>query len=201
MHTPPELWALMAAMAALSLILTFAIRSDFRGPNGSMDWWGVVEGALSQFFILAMLVSAGLQVIVRHFFSDTIDLPWTEEFGRLALVWAAFWGAAALQRIDDHIRMTVVYDLAPPALQKAMRLFGDIVTLAILAPLIWLGWETARSLDIMHTISLGMPLSTFVYPVPVALALMFIHTLAIMIGRLRGHEPKAPEDMFAKEGV
>ena len=193
----------MAAMAVLSFLLIFVIRGDFRRTDGTMDWWGVAEGALSQFFILTMLVSAGLQVFVRHYFADTVDLPWTEEFGRLALVWAAFWGAAGLQRIDDHIRMTVIYDLSSPGVQKTLRVFGDLITLAVLAPLIWLGWETARSLDIMHTISLGMPLSTFVYPVPVALALMFIHTVVILISRFRGPEiaPPMPGDELAKESV
>ena len=135
-----------------------------------------------------MLLSAALQVFVRYLFSDDIDLPWTEEFGRLALVWAAFWGAASLQRIDDHIRMTVLYDVSPPGAQWLMRIMGDVIILAVLLPLTWLGWQTARGLDIMHTISLGLPLSIFVYPVPIAGALMSLHTLILLIRRFTGRE-------------
>ena len=66
---------------------------------------------------------------MRYLFSDEIDIPWTEEFGRLAMIWAAFWGAAMLQRADDHIRMSAVYDLLPAALQKAVRVFGDLLVI------------------------------------------------------------------------
>ena len=113
---------------------------------------------------------------MRYLFSDDVDIPWTEEFGRLAMIWAAFWGAAALQRVDDHIRMSAVYDLLPAPLQKAVRVFGDVLVLLVLAPIVWLGWETARNLDIMNSISLGLPLSVFAYPVPIGGALMMVHT-------------------------
>jgi TRAP-type C4-dicarboxylate transport system permease small subunit len=179
---------MLALLALGAAYCTYAIRDDFRRADGTTDPWGIVEGLLSVFFILAMLVSAGLQVAVRYAFSDDVDLPWTEEFGRLALVWAAFWGAATLQRVDDHIRMTVVYDLVRPGTQWILRVTGDVVTIVILLPLIWLGWETARGLDIMHTISLGMPLSTFAYPVPIAGFLMLVHTVALLARRLTGRE-------------
>src|SRR4029079_1450861 len=135
-------------------------------PDGRINWWVLTEAFVGLFVMLCMLVSSALQVFVRYLFSDDIDIPWTEEFGRLALIWAAFWGAAALQRVDDHIRMSAVYDLLPSALQKAVRMFGDVLVLLVLAPIVWLGWETARNLDIMNSISLGLPLSIFAYPVP-----------------------------------
>ena len=109
----------------------------------------LTEAFVGLFLMLCMLVSSALQVLVRYLFSDDIDIPWTEEFGRLAMIWAAFWGAAALQRADDHIRMSAVYDLLPSPLQRAVRVFGDVLVLLVLAPIVWLGWETARNLDIM----------------------------------------------------
>jgi TRAP-type transport system small permease protein len=143
--------------------------------------------------MLAMLVSSALQVFVRYLFSDNVDIPWTEEFGRLAMIWSAFWGAAALQRVDDHIRMSAVYDLLPSGMQKTVRLFGDIVVLLVLAPIVWLGWKNARGLDVMSSISLGVPLSIFAYPVPIGGALMMVHTAALLIRRLLGRERK-PSD-------
>jgi len=106
------------------------------------------------------------------------------------MIWAAFWGAAALQRVDDHIRMSAVYDLMPSALQKAVRVLGDLVVLLILTPIVVLGWQTARNLDVMNSISLGLPLSTFAYPVPIGGALMMVHTVGLLIGRLLGREPR-----------
>jgi TRAP-type C4-dicarboxylate transport system permease small subunit len=189
---PPELIAMVGLLVALAFGCTWTIRSDWRRADGSIEWWGLTEAFVGLFLMLCMLVTSALQVLVRYLFSDEIDIPWTEEFGRLAMIWAAFWGAAMLQRADDHIRMSAVYDLLPAALQKAVRVFGDLLVLLVLVPIVWLGWETARNLDIMNSISLGLPLSIFAYPVPIGGALMMVHTAALLAGRLLGREPEAP---------
>jgi TRAP-type C4-dicarboxylate transport system permease small subunit len=98
--------------------------------------------------------------------------------------------------VDDHIRMSAVYDLFPTALKRAVRVFGDVVVLLVLAPIVWLGWVTARNLDIMYSISLGLPLSVFAYPVPVGGALMMVHTTVLLVGRLMGREPEAANAEF-----
>jgi TRAP-type C4-dicarboxylate transport system permease small subunit len=196
MPIPPELIVMVGVLVLLTLLCSWAIRADWRLPNGRTDWWELIEASVSIFLMLAMLVSSALQVVVRYLFSDNVDIPWTEEFGRLAMIWAAFWGAAALQRVDDHIRMSAVYDLLPSGIQKAVRLFGDIIVLLVLVPIVWLGWENARSLDVMNSISLGLPLSIFAYPVPIGGALMMAHTAALLIGRLLGREPKPSEAGF-----
>ena len=190
MRVPPELVGMVSVLLVLALGCTWTIRSDWRRPDGRMEWWGLSEAFVGLFLMLCMLVSSALQVLVRYLFSDDVDVPWTEEFGRLAMIWAAFWGAAALQRVDDYIRMSAVYDLLPVLLQKAVRVFGDVLVLLVLAPIVWLGWETARNLDIMSSISLGLPLSIFAYPVPIGGALMMVHTMALLIGRLMGQEPE-----------
>jgi TRAP-type C4-dicarboxylate transport system permease small subunit len=196
MRVPPELVGMVGVLLVLALGCTWTIRSDWRRPDGRMEWWGLSEAFVGLFLMLCMLVSSALQVLVRYLFSDDVDVPWTEEFGRLAMIWAAFWGAAALQRVDDHIRMSAVYDLLPAPLQKAVRVFGDVLVLLVLAPIVWLGWETARNLDIMSSISLGLPLSIFAYPVPIGGALMMVHTTALLIGRLMGQEPEIPNAGF-----
>ena len=196
MRVPPELVGMVGVLLVLALGCIWTIRSDWRRPDGRMEWWGLSEAFVGLFLMFCMLVSSALQVLVRYLFSDDVDVPWTEEFGRLAMIWAAFWGAAALQRVDDHIRMSAVYDLLPAPLQKAVRVFGDVLVLLVLAPIVWLGWETARNLDIMSSISLGLPLSIFAYPVPIGGALMMVHTMALLIGRLMGQEPEIPNARF-----
>lgn len=190
MQVPFELVVMVAVLVLLAVGCTWAIRSDWWRPDGRIDWWGLAEKFVGLFLMLCMLVASALQVLVRYLFSDDVDIPWTEEFGRLAMIWAAFWGAAALQRVDDHIRMNAVYDLLPAALQRAVRVFGDLVMILVLVPIVWLGWETARGLDIMSSISLGLPLSMFAYPVPISGALMMAHTVALLIRRLAGREPE-----------
>lgn len=193
---PPELIIMVGVLIVLTLLCTWAIRTDWRLADGRIDWWELIEASVGIFLMLAMLVSSALQVFVRYLFSDNVDIPWTEEFGRLAMIWAAFWGAAALQRVDDHIRMSAVYDLLPSGMRKVVRLLGDVIVLMVLVPIVWLGWENARGLDVMSSISLGVPLSIFAYPVPIGGALMMVHTGALLIGRLLGREPKPSEAGF-----
>ena len=189
MPIPVEVKVLFLVVAIVALLASWQLRKEWlerRDGGGGFDFWKLIEDTVSHFLLLAMLVSATLQVVVRYLLSDTVTMPWTEEFGRLVMVWAALWGAAALQRSDDHISMAVVFDLLPPKAQLGVRLFGDLVTLAVLAPIVWFGWKSAVSLDIMYTIALGLPLSVFAYPIPVAGTLIVLHTVSLMVRRVRG---------------
>ena len=185
MTMPEELMALLVICALGAAWLVWTVRMDWI-EGGRPSLWRAFESAVGLFFMLAMVVTAAVQVVARYALSDTVTLPWTEEFARLAIIWAAFWGAAMVHRFDDHIGMTVVHDLLPAGGRKALRLFGDLVTLAVMVPIVWLGWQSARALDIMFTISLGMPLSAFTYPVAIGGALMMIYTVAVAVRRLRG---------------
>ncbi len=188
MPIPGEVKALVFILVIAALGASWLLREEWRGRKGEggFDFWKVIEDTVSHFLLLAMLVSAALQVVVRYLLSDTLTMPWTEEFGRLVMVWGALWGAAALQRSDDHIGMSVIYDQLPPRAQLAVRLFGDLVTLGVLLPVVWYGWKSAVALDIMYTIALGLPLSVFAYPIPVAGGLIVLHTVSLMVRRVRG---------------
>ncbi len=188
MPVPGEVKALVFILVIAALLASWLLRAEWLGRRGEggLDFWKVVEDTVSHFLLLAMLVSAALQVIVRYLLSDTLTMPWTEEFGRLVMVWGALWGAAALQRSDDHIGMSVIFDQLPPRAQLAVRLFGDLVTLGVLLPVVWYGWKSAVSLDIMYTIALGLPLSVFAYPIPVAGGLIVLHTVSLIVRRVRG---------------
>ena len=197
MPIPGEVKALVLGLVLAALAGSWFLRAEWLGRRGEggLDLWKVVEDTVSHFLLLAMLASAALQVVVRYLLSDTLTMPWTEEFGRLVMVWGALWGAAALQRSDDHISMSVLFDQLPPRAQLAVRLFGDLVTLGVLLPVVWYGWKSAVALDIMYTIALGLPLSVFAWPIPVAGALLALHTLSLIVRRVRGAPIRSSLDM------
>ena len=197
MPIPVEVKALVFVLVFAALAGSWLLRAEWLGRRGEggLDLWKMVEDTVSHFLLLAMLASAALQVVVRYLLSDTLTMPWTEEFGRLVMVWGALWGAAALQRSDDHISMSVLFDQLPPRAQLAVRLFGDLVTLGVLLPVVWYGWKSAVALEIMYTIALGLPLSVFAWPIPVAGALLALHTLSLMVRRVRGAPIRSSLDM------
>ncbi|HUA54852.1 MAG TPA: TRAP transporter small permease [Candidatus Sulfotelmatobacter sp.] len=184
-EVPSELIVIAIVVVGIGLYLAWLCRAEWP-KQGLLAWWRPVEDVITQILILGMLATSSLQVVARYALAEEISVPWTDEFSRLILIWGALWGAATVHRLDDHINMCILYDRLPARAQVAVRLFGDLVTLGVLAPVVWLGWQDARSLQIMSTISLGMSLSVFAYSVPVIGALMIVHTLHVMVARVRG---------------
>jgi TRAP-type C4-dicarboxylate transport system permease small subunit len=143
--------------------------------------------------MFGMLYASAAQVIVRYLLSDMIELSWTEELSRLLLVWAAMWGAAMVQRSDDHITMTVVYDWLPTPLKRAVLLLSDLVSLGVLSVIAWYGWTLAQRQMGMSTVSLGVPISVFIIPVALSATIMIVHTLILMGRRFREVPVASPD--------
>lgn len=184
MPVPDELIWLLLLITVCGVAMVLCQTTTWR-IDGRIRPWLLLEDLVGYLLFMGTFVASTVQIVIRYGLSDVITAPWTEEFSRLVLVWLALWGAAAVQRTDDHIHMTVVFDLLPVRARRWVRIAGDVIILAALAPVVWYGWQTARSLDIMYTIALGVPLSVFAYPVPVGGALMMLHTLRLIALRVR----------------
>lgn len=183
MPTPAELKWLAALTLLAAAWLTWAVRSDHRDMAWVPRILRTAEDFLSQFLMLMMLTTATVQIVGRYLLPADMSLPWTEEAGRLVMVWAALWGAAALQRTDEHICMTALFAALPKAGQRALLVFSDLATIALLVPITFWGWQNARGLDIMTSISLGLPLSIFAYSIPVTASLMIVYSIALLVRR------------------
>lgn len=195
-ETPFDLLvALLAAAFTAVWLLVVVIRQPDKAVRPASFWEGV-EIWLSLLLIIGLLIFCGLQVVVRYWLSDYVTLAWTEEIARLFLVWAAMWGAAILQRSDDHIRMTVFVDALPLGAQRSIDILGDLVVLAVLGVITWYGWITAWQLRLMLTVSLGIPVSAFALAVSVCGTLMVVHTLRNLVHRIHGRKPSHVEDQL-----
>lgn len=186
MPTPAELKWLTALILLLAAWLTWLVRSEHAQRPWAARLWRTGEEFVSQFLMLMMLATATVQILGRYVLPPEVSLPWTEEAGRLFMVWGALWGAAALQRTDEHICMTAVFANLPKAGQRVLLIFSDLATGALLVPITLWGWQNARGLDIMTSISLGLPLSIFAYSVPVTGALMIVYSIALLVRRFIG---------------
>jgi TRAP-type C4-dicarboxylate transport system permease small subunit len=188
---PPTLLVMLLITALSAAVLTWSARGDRRTRRPT---WGDVESLVGLFCMLGMLYASGAQVIVRYGLSDIIELPWTEELSRLLLVWTALWGAAIVQRTDDHISMTIVYDWLPDPLKLAVLLLSDLVSLGVLCVIAWYGWSGVIRQMGMSTVSLGVPISVFILPIALGATIMIVHTLVLIAHRLRGRPVSASPD-------
>ncbi len=195
MPIPRDLIVLLVLILLAALAITLVLRRDWWPKGGRLDYWKLFEDTISQFLLLGMLVSLTLQIGIRYALSDYVTAPWTEEFARLVMVWLAFLGAASIQRSDDHISMTIVFDMLGDRAKRWIRMIGDVVTILVLVPVVWYGWDTSISLDIMYTIQLGVPFSLFAYPIPVAGTLMIVHSVMLIYRRLRNEPIQSSLDL------
>ena len=161
MPIPRDLIVLLVLILLAALAITLVLRRDWWPKGGRLDYWKLFEDTISHFLFLGMLVSLTLQIGIRYALSDYVTAPWTEEFARLVMVWLAFLGAASIQRSDDHISMTIVFEMLGDRAKRWIRVIGDVVTILVLVPVVWYGWKTSILLDIMYTIQLGVPFSLF----------------------------------------
>ncbi|WP_187972765.1 TRAP transporter small permease [Aquibium microcysteis] len=148
-----------------------------------------------------MLGAALWQTVARYIF----DSPpiWTEELARRAMVWAGMLGASCAFRAG-----------ANPVLFPAMLAIrgGTGVVLSLLraagvvvfvGPVLWFcifapGMNVARgflgrSLE-RQAEMLGVPMIWFTAAVPVALAIILIHMLAVLASELAGRDDTAHAD-------
>ena len=135
--------------------------------------------------MIVMIAAAIIQVSVRFLFSRYIIIGWTEELAILCLIWLSFLAGALMIRDGGHIAFEAICLLLPERLQRANLVLVEIVTIAVLVPIAWYGYVNASSLDIMMTVSLGLPLAAFGYAVPVTVTLMILLTIVELVRRIR----------------
>ncbi len=175
MPIPDEVLFVAAFSFVLAGWFTWAVRSDWL-VSGRVDVWSLSDAFVSQSLLILLLTTGALQIGARFMLADSVVLPWTEEFARLCMIWLAFWGAAALHRANDHICLTIVYDILPTRLKSLSLLFVDVLTIALFAPIAWFGFSSAEAVSIIAAASLGVPLSVFAYAVPLCCTVMIVHS-------------------------
>ena len=185
MRQPIPLSLLVVVGIIVATVLALAIAQRPHGKVSGTSVLDAVENLVGRFLMVGMLYAATLQVLTRYWLSQYFTLPWTEEFSRLLMVWAGLWGAAIVQRSNDHISVNLVPDFLPRSVRRAIRLFSDLVFLVVLIPVFWLGLQAAAGLGDLYTIALGMSMWVFATAVPATVALMMIYTVTHVIRGLR----------------
>ena len=93
----------------------------------------VAVGLLTVIFLVFIL-----QIVSRYVFQQPIG--WTLEACLLAWVWLVFWSSAFILKDEDHVRFTVLYDVARPKTRQIFKIFTAIcivVAFAISLPPTW----------------------------------------------------------------
>ena len=146
----------------------------------------VVGHALSWGLLLVVLV----QVVDRFIFAGGLQLAWTEEIARIALVWYAFWGAMLVQEEDSHIRLEFLDQALSPRGRRWLHAAINIIVALFLVTVVVTACGYAwHELD-FRLPATGLRRSVFVLAIVVSGALMLTHTVRALAGK--GPAPGPP---------
>jgi TRAP-type C4-dicarboxylate transport system permease small subunit len=96
-----------------------------------------VETALIAMLVLAMVLLAGAQIVLRNVF-DT-GFAWADPLLRAMVLWAAMLGALAAARDDKHIGLDLLTHFLRGRTRRIVRAIALIFAAAICASMAWYG--------------------------------------------------------------
>ncbi len=101
-----------------------------------------VETALIALLVLAMVVLAGAQILLRNLFET--GFAWADPLLRAMVLWAAMLGALAAARDDKHIGLDLLTHFLHGPAKRIARAIALLFAAAICAAMAWFGWNLVQ---------------------------------------------------------
>lgn len=108
------------------------------------------EECVGVFLSIVMSLAVTVGIVTR-----TIGVPmaWSNEVARYVFIWMVMMGAVVATKRNGHIIIDVFINLFPETLRERLRFLGSILTISMLAILVYFGtllsmefWGTTMSL-------------------------------------------------------
>ena len=149
---------------------------------------------------MAMALTIAMQVFFRYGLNES--LFWSEELGRMLLVWLTFLGASVAYRRGAHIGVDFITARLPEPAARAVNVIVLLVSLFLFAVMAVWGFKFAAFISMQQTASLGVSRQVPFIMVPVGGALMFVHGLTFLMREItgRGAEHGAGEGAHPRDG-
>ncbi len=105
---------------------------------GALGWLDRFENGLIALLVLAMVLLAGAQIVLRNVFET--GLSWADPLLRAMVLWTAMLGALAAARDDKHIGLDVLAHFVHGATRRALRIVTLLFAAGICATMAWYGY-------------------------------------------------------------
>jgi TRAP-type C4-dicarboxylate transport system permease small subunit len=144
------------------------------------------EKIICAVLFLAMTFLGFANVVVRY--GTNYSLAVTEELLTNGFLLLTVFGAAVAARRGDHLAVTLVHDMLPPALQRVVFLISLLLSLGLLAMSAWFSWQSVINMidSGIRSYGLGLPAWYYQIGVPFGFALVLIRYLQHAIDVMRG---------------
>lgn len=146
----------------------------------------IICGALIVIMLAALVYVVTMQIIWRTWFTSR---PWTEEVTRYLLIWSTFLGATCVYRHSGNISITIVQDLMPAKIGKAMRVFVHALCLVIFILLARYGFSMCAKLRSTAT-SIPFKMKTIYSCIPISMIIMAYHAFVMMLEEIFNRKEK-----------
>jgi len=147
---------------------------------GKIHFWSNWANRITEIFLfvigLGMALIIGTQVFSRYVLNHS--LFWSEEVGRICLVWISFLGASAAYKRRAHIGVDFLVARLPHNLRYAVAILVLVLSLVFFGVLIVYGTICAAFISGQKTAALGLPLTLTYTAIPLSGALFSLHALS-----------------------
>jgi TRAP-type C4-dicarboxylate transport system permease small subunit len=103
--------------------------------------------------MLAISASLGLFQIIMRFIIEA-PAEWTEVLIRFSLIWMVFMGIPMAFRQGAMVSVDVLYRWSPPPIKRVLDFVVSFAALALIAVVIWWGWDYANRGKVQTVIGL-----------------------------------------------
>ena len=93
--------------------------------------------------MMALAASLGVFQIITRFVLET-PAEWTEVMIRFSLIWMVFLGIPMAFRQGAMVSVDVLYRWSPPRIRRLLDTVVCLAALALVAVIIWWGWDYAN---------------------------------------------------------
>lgn len=118
-----------------------------------VESWTTGIAMLGACAMMALAASLGLfQILMRFVFEEPAE--WTEVLIRFSLIWMVFMGIPAAFRQGAMVSVDVLYRWSPPRVRRLLDWMVCLAALALIAIIIWWGWDYANRGKVQTVIGL-----------------------------------------------
>jgi TRAP-type C4-dicarboxylate transport system permease small subunit len=151
-----------------------------------------IETALIALLVLAMVLLAGAQILLRNLF-DT-GFAWADPLLRAMVLWAAMLGALAAARDDKHIGLDLLTHFLHGRAKRIARVIALLFAAAVSAAMAWYGFNLVEVDYGGNTVIAGIASWVIEAILPVGFALLAIRLAVRAFNPPRSDAPAlAPE--------
>lgn len=143
-----------------------------------------LEDALLVGMLTAMLILAGVQILMRNFFQSGI--LWGDPLVRVMVLWVGQIGAMVAARRNQHISIDIVSRLLPRRMKKAVNVVVDLFAAVVCAIVAYSSLRLVHLEYLDRTIALGaIPTWTLESIIPLSFGVMALRYAVLMLGEVR----------------